>query len=50
MSLLALIALFFILIGILFTNPIGVTVFTAILYIIIFISYRKKNDAVSELN
>ena len=50
MSLLALIALFLILIGILFTNPIGVTVFTAILYFIIFISYRKKNDAVSELN
>lgn len=44
MSLLALIALFLILIGILFTNPIGVTVFTAILYFIIFISYRKKND------
>lgn len=39
MSLLALIALFLILIGILFTNPIGVTVFTAILYFIIFISY-----------
>lgn len=47
MSLLALIALFLILIGILFTNPIGVTVFTAILYFIIFISYRKKNDSVS---
>ena len=46
MSLLALIALFLILIGILFTNPIGVTVFTAILYFIIFISYRKKNDSV----
>ena len=38
MSLLALIALFLILIGILFTNPIGVTVFTAILYFIIFIT------------
>lgn len=50
MSLLALIALFLILIGILFTNPIGVTVFTAILYFIIFISYRKKNDSVSNLN
>jgi len=50
MSLLALIALFLILIGILFTNPIGVTVFTAILYFIIFISYRKKNDYVSNLN
>ena len=50
MSLLALIALFLILIGILFTNPIGVTVFTAILYSIIFISYRKKNDSVSNLN
>ena len=49
-SLLALIALFLILIGILFTNPIGVTVFTAILYFIIFISYRKKNDSVSNLN
>lgn len=42
MSLLALIALFLILIGILFTNPIGVTVFTAILYFIIFISYQKR--------
>ena len=42
MSLLALIALFLILIG--------VTVFTAILYFIIFISYRKKNDSVSNLN
>ncbi|MCT1183138.1 amino acid permease [Lactococcus lactis] len=50
MSLLALIALFLILFGILFTNPIGVTVFTAILYFIIFISYRKKNDTVSNLN
>lgn len=50
MSLLALIALFLILIGILFTNPIGMTVFTAILYFIIFISYRKKNDSVSNLN
>ena len=50
MSLLALIALYLILIGILFTNPIGVTVFTAILYFIIFISYRKKNDSVSNLN
>lgn len=50
MSLLALIALFLILIGILFTNPIGVTFFTAILYFIIFISYRKKNDSVSNLN
>lgn len=50
MSLLALIALFLILIGILFTNPIGVTVFTAIIYFIIFISYRKKNDSVSNLN
>lgn len=50
MSLLALIALFLILIGILFTNPLGVTVFTAILYFIIFISYRKKNDSVSNLN
>ncbi len=50
MSLLALIALFLILIGILFTNPIGVTIFTAILYFIIFISYRKKNDSVSNLN
>lgn len=50
MSLLALIALFLILIGILFTNPIGVTVFTAILYFIIFISYRKKNDSISNLN
>lgn len=50
MSLLALIALFLILIGILFTNPIGVTVFTAILYFIIFISYRNKNDSVSNLN
>ena len=50
MSLLALIALFLILIGILFTNPIGVTVFTAILYFIIFISYQKKNDSVSNLN
>ena len=50
MSLLALIALFLILIGILFTNPIGVTVFTAILYFILFISYRKKNDSVSNLN
>lgn len=50
MSLLALIALFLILIGILFTNPIGVTVLTAILYFIIFISYRKKNDSVSNLN
>ena len=50
MSLLALIALFLILIGILFTNPIGVTVFTALLYFIIFISYRKKNDSVSNLN
>lgn len=50
MSLLALIALFLILIGILFTNPIGVTVFTAILYFITFISYRKKNDSVSNLN
>ncbi len=50
MSLLALIALFLILIGILFTNPIGVTVFTAILYFIIFISYRKKNDSVNNLN
>ncbi len=50
MSLLALIALFLVLIGILFTNPIGVTVFTAILYFIIFISYRKKNDSVSNLN
>ena len=50
MSHLALIALFLILIGILFTNPIGVTVFTAILYFIIFISYRKKNDSVSNLN
>ena len=50
MSLLALIALFLILIGILFTNPIGVTVFTAILYFIIFIRYRKKNDSVSNLN
>ncbi|MBK5076148.1 amino acid permease [Lactococcus lactis] len=50
MSLLALIALFLILIGILFTNPVGVTVFTAILYFIIFISYRKKNDSVSNLN
>lgn len=50
MSLLALIALFLILIGILFSNPIGVTVFTAILYFIIFISYRKKNDSVSNLN
>ena len=50
MSLLALIALFLILIGILFTNPIGVTVFTAILCFIIFISYRKKNDSVSNLN
>ncbi|MFK5277040.1 amino acid permease [Lactococcus lactis] len=48
MSLLALIALFLILIGILFTNPIGVTVFTAILYFIIFISYQKKNDSVSK--
>ena len=50
MSLLALIALFLILIGILFTNPIGVTVFTEIVYFIIFISYRKKNDSVSNLN
>lgn len=50
MSLLALIALFLILIGTLFTNPIGVTVLTAILYFIIFISYRKKNDSVSNLN
>lgn len=50
MSLLALIALFLILIGILFTNPIGVTIFTAILYFIIFISYRKKNNSVSNLN
>lgn len=50
MSLLALIAVFLILIGILFTNPIGVTVFTAILYFIIFISYQKKNDSVSNLN
>lgn len=50
MSFLALIALFLILIGILFTNPIGVTVFTAILYFLIFISYRKKNDSVSNLN
>mgnify|MGYP006956598162 FL=1 len=50
MSLLALIALFLILIGILFTNPIGVTVFTAILYFIIFIINQKKNDSVSNLN
>jgi len=42
MSIFALAALFLICIGILFTNPIGVTVLTVILYFVIYISYQKK--------
>lgn len=45
MNLLALVILGLILIGILLTNSIGVTVLTALLYLIIFFSYRKKNDS-----
>lgn len=44
-NLLALVILVLILIGILLTNSIGVTVLTALLYLIIFFSYRKKNDS-----
>ncbi|WP_251844276.1 amino acid permease [Enterococcus durans] len=44
-NLLALVILGLILIGILLTNSIGVTVLTALLYLIIFFSYRKKNDS-----
>lgn len=49
MSLIALIALLLIFFGILTTNPIGVTLFTALLYFIILISYRKKNDPVDNI-
>ena len=49
MSLIALVALLLIFFGILTTNPIGVTLFTALLYFIIVISYRKKNDPVDNI-
>lgn len=41
----ALAALFLIFIGILLTNPIGVTIFTAILYALIYFSYQKNKKA-----
>ncbi|MGL5341368.1 MAG: amino acid permease, partial [Lactococcus garvieae] len=47
--LIALVALLLIFFGILTTNPIGVTLFTALLYFIIVISYRKKNDPVDNI-
>ena len=50
MSLIALIALLLIFFGILTTNPVGVTLFTALLYFIILISYRKKNDPVDNIS
>ncbi len=44
-NLLALIILGLIFIGILFTNSLGVTLLTGLLYFVIFFSYRKKNDS-----
>lgn len=49
MSAFALIALLLIFIGILSTNPLGVTLFTLALYFFIFMSYRKKNEALENL-
>lgn len=45
LSFFALIVLGLIFIGILFTNSIGVTILTGILYLIIFFSYQRKNDS-----
>ena len=44
LNFLALVVLGLIMIGIFFTNSIGVTILTALLYLIIFFSYRRKND------
>lgn len=44
-SFFALAVLGFIFLGILFTNSIGVTVLTGLLYLFIYFSYQKKNDA-----
>ena len=44
-SFFALAVLWLIFLGILFTNSIGVTVFTGLLYLFIYFSYQKKNDA-----
>ncbi|MCC4051949.1 amino acid permease [Enterococcus faecium] len=44
-SFFALAALGLIFLGILFTNSIGVTVLTGLLYLFIYFSYQKKNDA-----
>lgn len=44
-SFFALAVLGLIFLGILFTNPIGVTVLTGLLYLFIYFSYQKKNDA-----
>ncbi|EMF0058827.1 amino acid permease [Enterococcus hirae] len=43
-NLLAIVVLGLIFVGIFFTNSIGVTLLTALLYLVIFFSYRKKND------
>ena len=45
MSFIALAVLGLIFLGILFTNSIGVTVLTGLLYLFIYFSYQKKNDA-----
>ena len=46
---LVIVVLGLIFIGILMNNPIGVTLFTAGIYLIIFFSYRKKQvDTISE--
>ncbi len=45
MSLGAMLALVLIFIGILLTNPIGVTLFTGALYLIILFSYRRSKPA-----
>ncbi|WP_275401109.1 amino acid permease [Enterococcus faecium] len=44
-SFFALVVLGLIFLGILFTNSIGVTVLTGLLYLFIYFSYQKKNDA-----
>lgn len=44
LNFLALVVLGLIMIGIFFTSSIGVTILTALLYLIIFFSYRRKND------
>ena len=44
-SFFALAVLWLIFLGILFTNSIGVTVLTGLLYLFIYFSYQKKNDA-----